>query len=758
MAKTQRLYDFQNGTRTNAEQVDDEFDNLIRAHNDLDDEVKQKVDVKGDFQGTWNGIPFEEADPAIAGRVTAMENMVKEEEKVTVTLKRGENIIEAPENASLVPLEILGDEVKNLALDFDHWTLHANAVKNSSDKVTLNAAAPNEASTLKITVKRNQDYVYSMKHTGAIAVLDASLNVIVAYTDQQFIKFNSGNNDSVHIAFKNKNDDPGTFTFEGRVLVEGTVERESVQNYQPVRGPYIEVDNGSYLYFDEYLYKGDKLYQNGQGNWRKKQNKIESLLTLENVKTPTINSSYTGGKGIKIPLNEIAKGIDIYDTELIKFNHTFITKTDSAANITNDRYFMDNTDFILFASTTETGWGDDVTPSKQEILAFIQGWKMAHNNGTVPYKEADSATNGAKKWIRLIGEGESTALPQESYFGWNPLKLIYKTVSEQDVPAKHEGSLRLVKGTNKATLGEGVVLREKATPVLSGNNYVIGDLAVSGSETKYKIDNVIEVSKRGKKDNWTIGSNAQQDKSLHYPLALYEITYKVKDKFAYSCNIGDTQSHHTINFHMEGNEQVKDIQEIKNALAQIGLNVINRLGVKDGIALLGSDGSPLRADGKSALITSKQFRWKVASTDNVMVTKNGGTYTKRIPIDGIEMTDGFEIALSGYNTTTPNDHQFNFIYSGSIETLKTGRAWVTNNSTYSKFLVPFSKDVLDVYPSIGTGGHGANIIFAAATTTARIKQIYFDKENTELVIVFHNTNTTTDVALVGKVILEVWGI
>lgn len=623
MAKIQRLYDFQNGTRTDAEQVDAEFDNLVKAHNDQDDEVQKKLSIDGDFKGTWNGVPFEEADPAIAGRVTVIEKMVKAEDKVTVTLKRGENIITAPENAALVPIEILGDEVKNLALDFDHWTLHPNVVKNSPDKVTLNAASAKEVSSIRVEIKRNQDYVYSMKHTGAIAVLDSTMSetAVAPYTSEQFIKFNSGNHSIIHLVFKNKNDEPGTFTFEGPMLIGGTVEREFVQNYQPVRGPYIEVGNGSGLYFDEYLYKGDKLYQDEHGNWRKKQNKIECELTAETVKNPSINSSYTGGKAIKIPLSDFAKGIDIYETEVIKFNNSYFTRTDSAANITNNRYYLDNDSLILFVPATDTGWQDDPAPpaegqpkpeplpSKLEIMAFILGWKMAHTDGTIPYVDANKATKGAKKWIRLIGTGESLTLPQASYSEWKPIKIIYKTSSEQDVPAKYEGALRLVNSPNKVTLGEGVVIREVTNPVHVEKLYRINDEDLQDSSLKNEVSQFLGIYKNNKKDNlWSYYNKAdvpnangdyiaQIDDSLYDPVAIYTATYKVLDRFSYSCYVKDTQVKGNVNFHMESDDQVVQIEEMKRQISQIVLTVIDKLGKKNGIALLNKYGVPIRADG-----------------------------------------------------------------------------------------------------------------------------------------------------------------
>jgi hypothetical protein len=752
MAKINRLYDFQNGTRADAEQVDDELNNLVNAHNAQDDALAKKVDIDGDFQGTWNGVAFEQADPAIAGRVTNVEKMVKEEPNVTVTLKRGENIIESPEHVTLTPIEILGDEVKNLALLFDHWTLHANAVKNSSDSVTLNASGPNEVSSLKVEVKRNQDYVYSMKHTGMIAVLDATLseNAVVAYTAEQVIKFNSGNNSIIHLAFKNTNDQSGTFTFGLPSLVEGTEERESVQTYQPVRGPYIEVDNGSYIYFDEYLYKGDELYRDEQGNWRKKQNKVESLLTAENVKNPSINTSYTGGKAIKIPLSEIAKDIDIYETELIKYNQTFIPKTDSAANITNNRYYLDDENLIIFASSDETGWQDDPPPpaegqpqptplpSKLEIIAYILGWKMAHTDGTVPYKEADKATKGEKKWIRITGEGESTTLPTESYHEWNPYKLIFGTVSQQDVPAKYEGALRLSKGTNKVTLGEGISLREIVAPVLSGTEYVIDNTV-----TAYQIDKAVEVTKTGKKDNWVLGIDAKIKEDLFDSVALYQVTYKAKNRFAFSCYVGDTEAEHASNFHMENNEQAKEIQELKNKLAKFGLMEI---GKKNGLTLLNKHGIPLKSNGTSVGLKRELIAWKDTSTT---IPKNGGTYTKVIELPDEKI---FNIRLYCQSPSIGLDDRRAYEWNDEILKL------------YNHAPLKFGVNQMYAAPNVGPVFNNSNL-FASNTSPFRGSGPsagtydsfveYWNYNENKLEMRWVNKHTTTDYKLSADVLIEV---
>jgi hypothetical protein len=81
MARIIRLFDFENGTRADAEQVDAEFNNIVEAHNELDDEVNRKVNIDGDFQGTWNGHSFKEADGTLGARMDGVETKVSDLEK-----------------------------------------------------------------------------------------------------------------------------------------------------------------------------------------------------------------------------------------------------------------------------------------------------------------------------------------------------------------------------------------------------------------------------------------------------------------------------------------------------------------------------------------------------------------------------------------------------------------------------------------------------------------------------------------------------
>lgn len=611
------FHDWQTGETMEAVEYKQERSMFIVANNDLDE---KKLDKDGDFTGTYKGKDLSEYGDAFNNaRLADIEKMVNEMPRISATLKRGENMIDAPENVSLDIMEIVGDEIKNVSSGFDtpDWVMLPQVTVNSPVKATLNATAADQWSHAKFYVKTFTDYVFKMKHNGWISVWDGAItSPIVSNTPEQFIKFNSGGNTVISVIFKNKDDSLGTFTFENPMLYEGTDEtKEFVLGYQPVRGPYIEVENGSAIYFDEYLYKGDKLYQTPNGEWRKKQNKIESFLTPDNVKTTELHKSYTGGKGILFKVNEVMPGASTLDQEIINFNGTYFARTDSSSNQTNYRYYLDDINLVLFLPATMTGWGDEYTPTRVEIIAFLLGWMMANTSEgwTAPYNGT-----GIKGWSRKNGNDRAdgtTQIPTSLALGVTPIKIIYKTSSEQDVPAKYEGALRLVNSPNKVFLGEGVVVRDKVTPTFDGTKYNINNIhanvipdspyASPNSLASHKVGKFIAVYKNNLLDkSWNLLNDPNQtadgaiaQSRLYDPLGRYTTTYLVRDRFSYSCYVKDTQVKGNVNFHMESDEQVVQIEELKRQVSQFGLTIIDKLGKKNGIALLNKNGVPIRSDG-----------------------------------------------------------------------------------------------------------------------------------------------------------------
>lgn len=800
------FHDWQTGETMEAVEYKQERSMFIVANNDLDE---KKLDKDGDFTGTYKGKDLSEYGDAFNNaRLSDIEKMVNEMPRISATLKRGENMIDAPENVSLDIMEIVGDEIKNVAdaLDSGSWVLAPGYTVNAPNRVTLNATGgTNHVGYLIATVKPYHDYVYQVKNPGKIAVYNgAGTSAIVDYTEGQSIKFNSGANTSVRIYFRNKDNENGTFIFEDIMLFEGTTEREFVLGYQPVRGPYIEVENGSAIYFDEYLYKGDKLYQTPNGVWRKKQNKREVLLTLDNVKNPSISNHYTGGKAIKIPLLEVMGDADLLDQEVIKWNGMYFTRTDSAANQTNNRYYVDSDSLILFVSSTDTGWGDkpadpvtgpkpEELPNKQEIQAFIAGWKMAHTDGTTPYTDANKATKGDKKWLRLIGTGESLSLPTASYRDWKPFKVIYKTASEQDVPAKYEGALRLTKSPNKVTLGEGIVLREVVNPVSIPKIYRINDKGLQDSSLKNEVLKFLGMYKNSKKDElWvyydkTAVPNANGDyiaqiaDSLYDPVAIYTTSYKVKDRFRYSCYIKDTQVKGNVNFHMESDEQVIQIEELKRQVSQIELNVVDKLGKPYGIPVIGKDGFPLTPDGKPVgKLRYKRFYWELYVADNIQLypahveaSDKPNKYTKNIPIDGI-IPKRINVFFSNmpnkpvtYQLERAAARRQSVTYGYTIdieEWLTTGRVWMEDRATTEnnirEYYIPFNKNTVpkDNYDATPPGHQHVQHY---GTSLQLTKFHSLDPSFSNFFLEFTNTvgtATSSPSTLYVQVEVEVWGV
>lgn len=723
--------DWNTGDTMQEADYEKEREMIITAVNHLST-VKMTED--GDFKGTIHGKDITEYGDAFNNaRLADIETALEETEPVTVTLQRGENIIEAPEKAALVPVEIIGDEVKNIVdpLDSGSWNLAPQVTVNSPTKATLNATDAWQGSTLVLKVKPNILYTCVYKTNSDYAYIE--IPGLTGSVGGKSFKF-TPTTPTVNFVFGSSVQ--GTYVFEDIMVVEGDIEREFVQGYQPVRNPYLEVDNGSYLYFDEYLYKGDKLYQTPNGEWRKKQNCIESLLTPENVKTVSIYNSYTGGKGILFKVAEVCPGANTLDQEILKWNGMYFTRTDSKSNQTNNRYYIDGTDLILYLSSADTGFGDAYTPSKKEMLAMIMGWLM--HNGNVSVDTPYNGT-GVKAWayrnngVNGTGGygGATLALPDILAPNFKPIKIIYKTTSEQDVPAKYEGSLRLAKGVNKVTLGEGIVVREKARPVLLNGFYGINSISRVGSNLSNRVDFIKNIYKRGHIDKtWTIDSSSDSNGNQRtyieqalYEHVLYTVTYKVLDRYAFSCYVGNVEAKHTTNFHMESNEQVKDIQEIKNKLSQYGIVIIDRLGKKDGVGLLDPKGRPLRADGKVHETHFRQFSWIESGVTSV---NPGATYTKRIPLGDILLT---------------KKATFRFGENANFETTP---ALMQNKQWFNT-----AKRIMETTYNVDTS-------LVQVGNFTNLKRFYIDESTNEMVFVITNTSGQV-ITLNVNFYMEVWG-
>ncbi|MCY9737455.1 hypothetical protein M5X17_27520 [Paenibacillus alvei] len=160
--------------------------------------------------------------------------------------------------------------------------------------------------------------------------------------------------------------------------------------------------------------------------------------------------------------------------------------------------------FYISIPNSDSGWGDSYTPTKDEINAYFNGWRM--------FKFGD-ATNapyngeGQKDWAYRqidgsLGGGGNTSVPINKApinSRWQPYHLQYLKSKPTVEPVRnYETGLTLGKGWNMVEVGSGVVIREKANPYPNGDGtYSINTLS---NPTKYRVDSISSVYRNNVRD------------------------------------------------------------------------------------------------------------------------------------------------------------------------------------------------------------------------------------------------------------------
>ncbi len=117
-------------------------------------------------------------------------------------------------------------------------------------------------------------------------------------------------------------------------------------------------------------------------------------------------------------------------------------------------------------SNADSGWGDNYTPTADEIKAYFMGWKMWQgdsNDSNIPY------TSGTKRWRSLTSGDEPSILPTTQAPNYTPYQLVYQLATPTVEPIVSEGMLTFNEGDNQVEVGTGIVVRESVIPSLDSN-------------------------------------------------------------------------------------------------------------------------------------------------------------------------------------------------------------------------------------------------------------------------------------------------
>lgn len=266
----------------------------------------------------------------------------------------------------------------------------------------------------------------------------------------------------------------------------------------------------------------------------------------------TADDYYVAAAGVAVPLGYKRARIrglpktpvDLtFTSSLVKFDGTILPVASSWHQEVEQHSVSSNSGNYVLVSikNTDSGWGDNYTPTPEEVKAYFLGWKMFTQGGS---SSGTYNGTGSKSWVRIdkIGNATgftSTTVPTYSWEGYTPYQLVYQLATPSVEPIVSEGMLTLHEGDNQVEVGSGIVLREGAKPQESTNYYNINASNFwPEGKLRYVVDRLLQVYKGTKAEPWsllddtTYGKFARLPKESYDTAASYFVTYLMQNKSA----------------------------------------------------------------------------------------------------------------------------------------------------------------------------------------------------------------------------------
>lgn len=323
----------------------------------------------------------------------------------------------------------------------------------------------------------------------------------------------------------------------------------------------------------------DTMYMDNEGKPRvvRQFRRVELDGSLEWT-NPTLGAGY---KEVRLPLtdNKPDTGFAVkYDGKIINQNN----------QPNGPDQFNHNTGFFrVTIANADSGWGPDYTPTADEVKAYFWGWGMYNRDTgdiTTPYNGT-----GTRGWYALLhpperahGTYPGAQVPPGPPGLWSPYLLQYQLASPVDEPLEHEGSLMLYEGTNQVEVGTGIVVREKASPVVAPHGVFINGNTISNSKPQYRPLKFKDIFKDGKRDMiWSFATHPPETPAnlsgseqasipirLFDPFAVYQVTYLALD--TYKVGIAPTEISAEYASNLRGTVDSL-VEDSKNALSRISV-------------------------------------------------------------------------------------------------------------------------------------------------------------------------------------------
>lgn len=434
-------------------------------------------------------------------------------------------------------------EGENLLPPFTEWTLSSYARIINPYEINLTSSTVAEVCEVYVDVLAGTTLSLAMDRTSSTGDLgDARVQYYWVYTDgtqSSVLNVIVNNPEDVRVVPANvkklrirvANIKAGTFTFKNPMLTLGLTSKPFVTR------------NPSHLYTETKLGRigtsADALYRQ-DGTWKRRK-VIEKDYVLNGDLT-WISGDYTGFKYFQITLPQ---SIVLYgELQATKYDGKLLTTLKFGSPTSGDIAWSGSSNALrLSASDTDTGFGETYTPSASEIKAYFYGWRM--NNGTfgTPYDGT-----GTKTWVpigdtsnaRAVLTVPPAAAPTIAEGIIDHYKLSYVRSTPVIETVDVQGDI-IADGSTQVEVGSGVIVREKATPVVSQGFAFINAQNTSAYLSK-KPSSVLRIDRGiNEDDRWVIwgkGTSGTQngDSWLRIaetdfdPTADYYVTYIALDK------------------------------------------------------------------------------------------------------------------------------------------------------------------------------------------------------------------------------------
>jgi len=430
---------------------------------------------------------------------------------------------------------------ENLLPPFYDWDIHPTAKMADAYTLVQTATGSTQNTGVRIPIRAGETYTlsYFPPEDSNIAYiniqwLDAngvSLGYTPKNTNGQTVIAPDG---AVIARVLTGNTAPGTFTFKNPMLTLGT----EAKPFKPRKDAMLALQTDLYAdpltgaNADEVFEKDGQYFQ--LAKWKR------VILSGEQAWTPSLEA----GSGFKLVYYLHDKNVRERSSYGVKYDGKILPEYNF--NRGADKVTVDNMSVYVWVSNTDSGWGDNYTPTAGEIKAYFMGWYMGDSSNTWgPYNGT-----GTKGWMPRDGSGNLVqgvsvnVVPTNlSTHGFIPYQLVYQLAKPTVEPIVSEGVLTFNEGDNQIEVGTGIVLRESTKPygtATTGGTKVINyKFADVNTWLKYQLKEFVGIYRNGALDPaWDIKAAGSAGQGLYFAqcfpekyddYAAYSVTYKMLD-------------------------------------------------------------------------------------------------------------------------------------------------------------------------------------------------------------------------------------